>query len=308
MKLRTKILLIVTLSVVLVAISLSSLAVFDLKSLEKDFVKDLKTTVLKQTKDKIRSNVQMAKEVVESIIKNPNIKNKKEVAIGILSNMRYGKNRNGYFFAYTWDKEGNYYFAFHGVKSHLNGKKTDILKPDVKGNVFRKGLIEAGKRGGGFVTYYYKKPSTGEIAKKIAYAEYIPEFNWVLVTGGYVDKINKEITDIHNKIKATIKEILIHFLIASFVILIVLIILSIYLTNKFIVKPIEEFKNTVSYIISNKDFTKEVKVKSKDEIGEIAFYFNNLVDNVREIINEFNALSSNIISSTNQIIKENRSI
>ena len=52
------------------------------------------------------------------------IYNTKAKIIKELSSMRYGKNKNGYLFAYTWDDKGNYYFAFHGVKHHLNGKKT----------------------------------------------------------------------------------------------------------------------------------------------------------------------------------------
>jgi len=308
MKLKFKILSIVFFSVVLVGISLSGLAVFDLNSLKDSFAKDFKQTLLTEIKNNIKSNVEMASAVVKSIVADKNIKNPKETAIKVLSNMRYGKKKNGYFFAYTWDKQGNYYFAFHGVKSRLNGKKTNILKPDVKGNVFRKKLIQTARNGGGFVTYFYKKPSNGKIVPKIAYATYIPEVNWVLVSGSYIDSANKKITQIRNKINSTIKTILIHFVIMSLVILILLMIISVYLINKFVTKPIEEFKNTVSYIIENKDFTKEINVISKDEIGEIAFYFNKFVENVREIINDFNTLSSSIISSTSQIMKENKAI
>ena len=76
--------------------------------------------------------------------------------ITTLSAMRYGKHKDGYFFAYKQDDKGNTYFAFHGTKTRLNGKKTDIHKPDAKGNIFREQLIKVAKNGGGFVRYYYK--------------------------------------------------------------------------------------------------------------------------------------------------------
>ena len=308
MKLKSKIMLIVAGAVALVALSLSLLVVFDLNHLKHDSDNDFKHNLLQSIKTSIRSNVEMAAGVINSVINNDNIKNKKETAIKILSNMRYGKHKNGYFFAYTSDKNGNYYFAFHGVKSKLNGKKTNILKPDVKGNVFRKQLIDVAKNGGGFVTYYYKKPSTGKIVKKIAYAKYIPQLNWVLVTGTYVDSINKKISLFNTKIHNAVDKILIHFIVASFVILILLLGISYYLIEQFISKPIHNLKDTVSYIIKNKDFTKSLKINTNDEIGEIANYFNKLISNMDDIIQDFNSISATIVSSVSTIIEHNKII
>ena len=308
MKIKTKILMITIGAVVVTSFVLSLLSIYNLNALKSEFNNDFQTAILDEIKNEIKSNVEMASAVAKSIALNKNIKNKKDVIINVLSNMRYGKNKNGYFFAYTWDKKGNYYFAFHGVKSRLNGKKTNILKPDIKGNVFRKALIEAGKRGGGFVTYYYKKPSTGKIVKKIAYAKYIPELNWVLVTGAYTDKIAKQISLMKKSIDKTITNMLIEFIIVSLIILIIFILVVNYLVSKFISTPISELKETISYVIKNKDFTKNIKVQTNDEIGEIALYFDKLILTMNDIISDFNSISSNIISSVNAVAKENKQI
>ena len=308
MKLKAKILLINFVSIFLVVLTLSLLVVYNLNSLKNQFNSDFKKTILTEIKDELKSNVDMARGVVESVLKAPNIKNKKETIIYLLSNMRYGKNKNGYFFAYTWDDRGNYYFAFHGVKKYLNGKKTDILKPDIKGNVFRKELIEVAKRGGGYVTYFYKKPSSRKIVKKIAYATYIPKLNWVLVSGRYVDVISKNMKLIESRFDKIVRNILIEFFVFSLIILIIMMFVTYYLVDKFIVKPIEDFKNTISYVIENKDFTKEISVNSKDEIAEIAKSFNKLIENMADIINDFNSMSSSIINSVDEIIRENRLI
>ena len=45
--------------------------------------------------------VLFAKKVVQKILKNPNITNKKDVAIDVLTSMRYGKKKDGYFFLHT---------------------------------------------------------------------------------------------------------------------------------------------------------------------------------------------------------------
>jgi len=308
MKLKSKIMTIVASAIIILVLVSSLVVVVDLNTLKNDSDREFKTDLIKQIKNNIKSNVDMAAEIVTTIFKNDNIQNKKETALQILSQMRYGKNKNGYFFAYTWDENGNYYFAFHGVKSKLNGKKTNILKPDIKGNVFRKKLIEVGKNGGGFVTYYYKKPSTGKIVKKIAYAKYIPELNWVLVTGTYVDSVNKKIAKFNSKLRYAVDEILIHFVIVSIIIMIIMLIVSYYLTEKFITKPIKELTNTVSYIIDNKDFTKSVPLNSNDEIGIIAKSFNQLIANMDDIIAQFNSISSTITSSVDTIINHNKKI
>jgi len=242
------------------------------------------------------------------IHKSDIIEDTKERIIKVLSSMRYGKSKNGYLFAYTWDDKGNYYFAFHGVKHHLNGKKTNIYKPDVKGNKFRAKLIEVAKKGGGFVKYYYKKPSTGKIVPKLAYAKYIPELNWVLVSGAYLDDVEAHIQKIKKGIKNTSNKILIHTIIVALITLIIAIIATTFVINKYIVKPIEKLKNTIAYTIENKDFTQRIEITSKDEIGEIAQNFNDLMDTTDEILREIQNVSSNVESSTGKVFASSNEI
>jgi len=221
--------------------------------------------------------------------------------INSLSMMRYGNN--GYFFAYKWDKNGNYYFAFHGVKHYLNGKKTDINKPDVKGNVFRKKLIEAGKNGGGFVEYYYKKPSTGKIVKKLAYAKEIPELHWVLVTGVYLDKIDKEIAKQHNMIKAEIAKIIEHSFISGVILIILLVLLTIFIINRSVVAPIRRLQKTINEIVENKDFTKEIKIENNDEIGDISQSVNMLIKTTHDLLKNVEEVVEINYRNTSDVLK-----
>ena len=218
--------------------------------------------------------------------------------IDTIGNLRYGKNNDGYFFAY--ELRGNkVYFAFHGVKHHLNGKETNIYKPDIKGNKFRAKLIEVAKNGGGFVKYYYKKPSTGKIIPKIAYAKYIPKLHWVLVTGVYLDDVDKAEAKLKKEIEGKISKIILHSLIAALLIFIIVISFMIWLINKYFIQPINNLKNTVEYIIENKDFTKQIKISSKDEIADIGRSFNELMEAVNDIFKE-----TGMIVQRNNIVTE----
>ena len=209
----------------------------------------------------------------------------KSTIIKTLGSLRYGKDKNGYFFAYAL-KGGKVYFAFHGVKPRLNGKETDINKPDIKGNKFRAKLIEVAKNGGGYAKYYYKQPSTGKIIPKIAYAKYIPELNWVLVTGTYLDDVAKKADKLKQKIGDQVGKILIHSVEVAIVVAILLTWIMIILINKAIINPINYLKNTVEYIIENKDFTKRIDISSEDEIADIGKSFNELVSAIDKIFTE----------------------
>ena len=204
--------------------------------------------------------------------------------ISTLSSMRYGKNRDGYFFAYKQDKDNNTYFAFHSIKSHLNGKKTNINKPDVKGTKFRAKLIEAAKHGGGFVKYYYQKPSPGKIVSKIAYAKKIPEINWILVTGIYLDEAERRAVELKNKMSKQISNTLMHTIEGSVIVIVLLIVITTMLINKIIVSPIDSLRNTISDIIQNKDFTKQIHIASKDEIGDISSSINELITTTNDML------------------------
>ena len=226
------------------------------------------------------------------------IKNK---IISTLSHMRYGEHKNGYFFAYKWDKNGNYYFAFHGTKPYLNGKKTNINKPDVKGNRFRAKLIEVAKNGGGFVKYYYKKPSTGKIEPKLAYAVLIPKLNWVLVSGIYLDKVYAELNKEKSMISSKISTILIHNIIISIILILLAIFATIIMINKTIINPIKDLEKTINDIVTNKDFTKEIKIENNDEIGEISKNINMLITTTDELLKETNNIVEINYQNTNRV-------
>ncbi len=111
-----------------------------------------------------------------------------EAAKKALASIRYQKG-SGYYFAYEEVGEGKYQFAFHGAKKDLWHKTANLDKPDVNGFAFRRELINQAAAGGGFATYHYEKPTTREIAEKLAYAERFDGWNWVMVGGIYVDDI-----------------------------------------------------------------------------------------------------------------------
>jgi len=299
MSIKNKLIIIVSSSIILTVISLSIILYFDLNSLEKDMIKETKIELTQNIKQKLKSNVELAATVANKLAQNHN----KQQIIEILSAMRYGKNKDGYFFAYKWDKDGNYYFAFHGVKARLNGKKTNINKPDIKGNVFRAKLIKVAKNGGGFVKYHYKKPSTGKITPKMAYAKLIPSLNWVIVSGVYIDDIQKQLDKMKNTISNQISKIIFHYIIVAIILLVIILVITIIMIQKTIISPIKILEQNIRNIIKTKDFTSNINFIQKDEIGEIAKSLNTLINTTDELLKETKTIIEKSYSNTTYVDK-----
>ena len=306
MTLKKKMIGFVVLAIAMMSVGMSLSQYISMASFKNKMIEKSDKDIFDNTKSLIKSNVRLAIGVTEHIIKvskeehlsEKQIENK---VLSTLSNMRYGKNSNGYFFAYKQDANGNTYFAFHGIKSHLNGKKTDINKPDIKGNIFRSKLIDVAKSGGGFVKYYYKKPSSDQIVPKIAYAQMLPELNWVIVTGLYLDAVEKKREEISSDISEQIRLVLIENFAITISMSIILIFLVVIFTNKNISTPIERLREFISYIEQNKDFTKRIDIKTNDEISEIGKSINTLVDFMSKLLEETALVVNRSYSSTESV-------
>ena len=117
---------------------------------------------------------------------------RRELIVEALSGMRYADGA-GYFFAYEKIGEGSYVFGFHATKPQLNGKAAKLDGGDAKGFAFRQALVDTAHNGGGVVEYFYENPKTKEVMRKMAYAQYYAPWDWVVVSGIYIDDIEKSL-------------------------------------------------------------------------------------------------------------------
>ncbi len=223
-------------------------------------------------------------------------------AIDIIENLRYGKN--GYFFGYKIEKDG-YYFAFHGVKHQLAGKKTNIDKPDIKGNKFRRKLIEGAiknESNGVFVKYYYMNPKTKKVSQKIAYAKYFKEWNWVIATGKYLNDIDK-ITKLEEKnIAKSTNNIIYRLLVINFIILLIITLIAYLLINKIIAAPLNNLTKKAKELSSGDgDLTKKLEIHGDDEIAQASKEINNFIEKVRVITDEAKHISNENSSIANEL-------
>ena len=287
--------------ILLSIVNLSSLTTHN-QSISKLYEKDMISEKQQLIKNQILGIEGMIKAV---LLKNNDIKKAKQEIIYLISSVRYLKNRSGYFFAYE-QKNSDYYFAFHGTKKHLNGKKTNITKPDVKGFAFRQALIKNGTLDK-FTSYHYKKPNTDKILKKMAYSKYIKELNWTLVTGIYIDDVYKQINIMEKINNDNLNQNITQTAIITIILLLISSIVITLIIKKVFITPIHNFKNGIidffKYLNKEIDTIKYLNDKSKDEIGIMSKAVNENINKTKNLIEEDNKLINDAKLTMDRVVK-----
>ncbi|MDN5063025.1 methyl-accepting chemotaxis protein [Aliarcobacter butzleri] len=256
-------------------------------------------TITREKESLIRHQFEVVQTLIQTVINSEkDTQVAKAKVIELLSGIRYLDDKSGYFFAY--EKRGDdYYFGFHPANPALNNTKTDIKAPDVKGYAFREDLIKYAKEQK-YITYYYQNPATKEIVLKMASSIYIPEFNWVLVTGIYADDIEREIKQLTVEINKDINTLFWIAIIVTILLSIILVFIIIPSINKIILKPLNIFQDTLEtffkYLNGESKEVHRIKNYSKDEIGQMSKTLDKNIEIARKEIDDNNIFIENTIT------------
>nr|WP_322029461.1 methyl-accepting chemotaxis protein [Paraburkholderia sp. J76] len=113
-------------------------------------------------------------------------------AIATLRSIRYGDDKSGYFGVY----DSQVTAVLNPVKPELEGKdgSGDI---DQNGTHFAVEIVKSSSPGGGHIsTYYWPKPGKDGAVEKMTYADYVPEWDWHVFTGAYLDDVDDAVWEL----------------------------------------------------------------------------------------------------------------
>ncbi len=139
-------------------------------------------------------------------IKNLDKNSLKKLITNYIDTIRYGDN------GYIWIHDTNYYLISHPFRKKSIGKY-DINLKDESGKFITRAFINIAVKSpdGGFLEYYWKKPNTNVITKKIGFVKLYAPWKWVVGSGLYIDDISnsikKEKTLLQKRINKQIKTI-----------------------------------------------------------------------------------------------------
>ncbi len=118
----------------------------------------------------------------------------------VLSSILYGPD--GYFFVF--DYEGNNLVAPR--QTYLINRNWSGLE-DASGIPITDELIQIARAGGGYHSFDWPKPSTGELGRMVVYVNGLQDWKWVIGTGIFIDDVLDTVTkaraEVENRISQT---------------------------------------------------------------------------------------------------------
>jgi methyl-accepting chemotaxis protein len=157
-----------------------------------------------------------------------------------------------------------YIFAYTGKGIQMsNGKSTKSLGKnlydlkDPEGFPVIKTLIQKAKAGDASPTYYvWEKAGEGRLERKVSFSQYIPEFDLMIGTGAYLDKI-----DVVYKEQAKIA------ILETLIFVLVMMALVIVVSNS-IISPVKQLVRIINNM-KEENYNDTIDTDRKDEIGEV---------------------------------------
>jgi signal transduction histidine kinase len=96
--------------------------------------------------------------------------------------IRFYPDSSGYFFVYDFDGVN----IAHAVQKELQGQNLNDYT-DSRGLYLAREFTELAKSGGGYLEYYFVKPGETQEKKKLGYVEPIPDTDYYIGTGVYLE-------------------------------------------------------------------------------------------------------------------------
>ncbi|KGY12635.1 chemotaxis protein [Vibrio tubiashii] len=262
-------------------------------ALEQELV-DYREQLLDNRKKELKAYLMMGVTAVKDLHESDRNGNNKEQAKAILKSMRFEKD--GYFFAY--DSTG--VNTLHAIKPQLEGKNLLGLK-DENGTPVIAGLIEAAKKGDGFLPFSWHKPSIDAQAPKLGYAEYLPRWDWVLGTGIYIDDIDRLVSEQKAAQLQSLNDDTRSAVILSLFGLAITIVLVTFFVNRG-VAPLQHIAASLKDVAEGEgDLTARLKVESQDEVGDVAIAFNDFMDKLQPMIKALQDSASEVMLAGNAL-------
>lgn len=189
---------------------------------------------------------------------------------------------SGYLLAYT--QEG-----VEAAHPSLEGKSVIDVADKKTGILFVKKQIELANKGGGYLSYWWTLPNSEKIAEKITFQKADPHWGWVVSAGTYIDDFNQG----SQKILGT----------TMLVLLVVLVLGSavIFLFAQHISGPIKKIAKAVDVVASGNLNLQDLKIKNRDEIGQLNDSFQIMTKNVSTLIGSIKDSADVVLSSSQEL-------
>ncbi|KAG0192546.1 hypothetical protein DFQ28_008668 [Apophysomyces sp. BC1034] len=195
MKLRQKYLFLAVAPLVLAMLAIALAVLHQANALLQHQHTLVEAACLQSKQAELRHYVDLAKSAIAPLVQS----GRDDDAMRALARLNFGQD--GYFFLY--DLQGH--SLMHPRQPELVGRDLSQLR-DSRGRLTIQPLLAAANRGGGTARYRWRKPSTGHTVPKLGYVISIPQWNWMIGTGIYLDDVEHALHRINARAAADIRK------------------------------------------------------------------------------------------------------
>ncbi len=204
LSLKTKILLLALIPLVLMTAAITWISQKQARELANIEIATFEENLLASKQQQLKHHVNLATASVREIIATLDRgADRQKVATElkrVLHGLTFGED--GYFFVY--DKEG--VNLVHPIQPELVGQNLYHLKDD-NGKPVIQEILQLAREGGGFSRYTWRRPTGNSHQEdKLSYVEALPNFEWVVGTGLYIDEIADEVAVTRRQVDRNIRD------------------------------------------------------------------------------------------------------
>lgn len=231
-----------------------------------------------------------------------------KIAADLIQALRYGPEDKDYF----WINDMRPFMIMHPYQPELNGQDlSNYQDPDGK-RLFVEFVKICREKGEGFVVYKWPKYGSDKPQPTLSFVKLFKEWDWVIGTGIYIDDIEilakdkrtklreqiitasdemkTRIEAVKSTIQKNIRRVTLFLGITILVVLAAALIVSSFFTRHSITNPLARSIDFATKIAEG-DFTHDISIDQKDEIGNLVQSLNNMGLNMSRIIHRITRAS-----------------
>ena len=246
------------------------LVVFSLLVLGGIVLRQMYHSMERKTYDETKHIVEAAHSVMaqyhqRSVAGQMTLEQAQDSARQVIKDMRYDGDN------YFWIQDDEPTMVMHPLKSSMDGTSLRDFKGTNGFNHFSELARLAKQNGEGFVIYQWPLPGKDVPEDKISFGKRFAPWGWTVASGAYLTRLNEDFSSIQLT------------MITTLIIFIVLLSGVMVVVSGSIVSPIRHTITRLKDIAEGEgDLTKTLDVQGKDEMSELAQYFNMFISKIRE--------------------------
>ncbi|AXH13597.1 cache domain-containing protein [Halarcobacter bivalviorum] len=279
---KNKLLIIVISTIITVSIILAIEAIYTINQISKQNIEKYTIDAYKNKELNLKNYVSLAMNTLKDEYdkmsqEGLSEEEAKQNALKAIEKIRYGEE--GYF----WINDISLNMLMHPVSKSLVGRNVSEVK-DPEGKYFFKEIEKIAKdKASGLVTYVWNKPGFDKPQPKYTYIEVFKPWGWVIATGSYLDDVENSVAQMQALSDEDTADAIMVIFIGVILLTVIISTIVVFIANRMIVKPLSKLTGTVKALTKFSSADQKININSKDEIGDLARYFNEYLESIRKV-------------------------